>query len=335
MNGIILDLIVLIGFNDYLVSLNTKTIVMQNSRRKFLQNVGIAIAGVSLQPKVLWSKENIIAKKKMLIGIQLYSVREDMYKNPLGTLTALANMGYKNVEHANYVNGKFYGYPAQEFKKVLDGLGLHMPSGHTVMNPKDFDTSKNDFTDTWKKTVADAATMGQEYVISPWMDEKARSSYDGLMKQLEQFNKCGELCKTHGMKFGYHNHNFEFTEKVNGEIIYDLILTHTDPDKVMQQLDFGNMYGAGARGADWIKKYPGRFASLHVKDEIKAEKGEMNDGYESTTLGDGVVDPKAISLLAKEIGGSHHFIIEQESYQKLTPLEAAKLDLERMKTWNI
>ena len=109
MNGIILDLIVLVGFNDYLVSLNTKTIVMQNSRRKFLQNVGIAIAGVSLQPKVLWSKENIIAKKQMLIGIQLYSVREDMYKNPLGTLTALANMGYKNVEHANYVNGKFYG----------------------------------------------------------------------------------------------------------------------------------------------------------------------------------------------------------------------------------
>ena len=222
---------------------------MQNSRRKFLQNVGLAIAGVSLQPKVLWSKENIIAKKKMLIGIQLYSVRADMMKNPLATLTALANMGYQHVEHANYVNGKFYGYTASEFKKLLDGLGLHMPSGHTVMNPTHWDASKNDFTDTWKKTVEDAATMGQSYVISPWMDEKARSSYDGLMKQLEQFNKCGELCKAHGMKFGYHNHNFEFTEKVNGEIIYDLILTHTDPDKVMQQLDFGNMYGAGARGA--------------------------------------------------------------------------------------
>ena len=325
----------MVWFNDYLVSLNTKTIVMQNSRRRFLQNVGIAIAGVSLQPKVLWSKENIVAKKKMLIGIQLYSVRADMMKNPLATLTALADMGYKNVEHANYVNGKFYGWEAKEFKKVLDGLGLNMPSGHTVMNPTHFDTAKNDFTDVWKKTVEDAATMGQEYVISPWMDEKARSSYDGLMKQLDQFNKCGELCKAHGMKFGYHNHNFEFTEKVNGEIIYDLILKHTDPDKVMQQLDFGNMYGAGARGADWIKKYPGRFASLHVKDEIKAEKGEMNDGFESTTLGDGVVDPKAISLLAKQIGGAHHFIIEQESYQKLTPLEAAKVDLERMKTWNI
>jgi len=145
---------------------------MQNSRRRFLQNVGLAIAGVSLQPKVLWSKENIIAKKKMLIGIQLYSVRADMMKNPLATLTALAKMGYQHVEHANYVNGKFYGYTATEFKKVLDGLGLHMPSGHTVMNPTHWDTSKNDFTDTWKKTVEDAATMGQSYVISPWMDEK-------------------------------------------------------------------------------------------------------------------------------------------------------------------
>ena len=235
---------------------------MQNSRRKFLQNVGIAIAGVSLQPKVLWSKETVLAKKKMLIGIQLYSVRVDMMKNPMGTLTALAKMGYQHVEHANYVNGKFYGYQASEFKKVLGGLGLSMPSGHTVMTPNHWDAKKNDFTDVWKKTIEDAAVMGQEYVISPWMDEKARSSYDGLMRQLDQFNKCGELCKQQGMMFGYHNHNFEFTEKVNGEVIYDLILKHTDPDKVMQQLDFGNMYGAGARGADWIKKYPGRFASL-------------------------------------------------------------------------
>jgi hypothetical protein len=97
---------------------------MQNSRRRFLHNVGLAIAGVSLQPKVLWSKENIIAKKKMLIGIQLYSVRADMMKNPLATLTALAKMGYQHVEHANYVNGKFYGYTATEFKKSIGWLRI-------------------------------------------------------------------------------------------------------------------------------------------------------------------------------------------------------------------
>jgi sugar phosphate isomerase/epimerase len=155
------------------------------------------------------------------------------------------------------------------------------------------------------------------------------------MQQLEVFNKSGELCKASGMKFGYHNHDFEFKEKLNGTLMYDLILQNTDPNLVVHQLDFGNMYGAGGRAAEWVKKYPGRFQSLHVKDEIKAEKGEMNDGYESTILGDGVVDPKSIALLAKKIGGAHHYIIEQESYQGKAPLDCVKIDLERMKTWGI
>jgi sugar phosphate isomerase/epimerase len=308
---------------------------MQNSRRKFLQNTSLALMGLSLKPSVLWSSKDIMAKQKMLIGIQLYSVRDDMFKNPLGTLTALAKMGYTHVEHANYVNEKFYGWKAKEFRKVLDDLGLHMPSGHTVMSPKHWDASKKEFTAVWKKTVEDAAIMGQQFVISPSIEEDARNSYDGLMKLIEQFNKSGDLCKANGMKFGYHNHNFEFTEKLNGDLMYDIILKNCDPSNVIQQLDFGNLFGTGARGADWINKYPGRFQSLHVKDEIKSEKGEMNDGYESTILGNGLVDPKAVSFLAKKIGGAHHFIIEQESYQGLTPLECAKIDLERVKAWGI
>ena len=119
--------------------------------------------------------------------------------------------------------------------------------------------------------------------------------------------------------------------------MYDLILQHTDPNLVVHQLDFGNMYGSGGRAAEWVSKYPGRFQSLHVKDEIKSEKGkgELNDGYESTILGEGVVDPKSIALLAKKIGGAHHFIIEQESYQGMTPLDSVKKDLAIMKTWGI
>ena len=308
---------------------------MQNSRRKFIQNASLAIVGASLKPSAFWSNSISVTDTKRLIGIQLYSVREDMKKNPLETLTALSKMGYEFVEHANYINRKFYGWTATEFKKVLNDLGLKMPSGHTVMAAKHWDNTAKDFTDDWKKTVDDAATLGQAYVISPWMDEKLRSSYDGLMLQLDVFNKSGELCKKSGMKFGYHNHDFEFREKINGTLIYDLILEHTDPNLVIHQLDFGNMYGAGGRGAEWINKYPGRFQSLHVKDEIKSAKGEMNDGYESTILGTGVVDPKAIALLSKKIGGAHHFIIEQESYQGITPLECAKKDLEIIKTWGI
>jgi len=307
---------------------------MKNSRRKFIQNASLALVGASLKPSALWASTNMAASKN-IIGVQLYSVRAEMYKKPLETLTAIAKMGYQHVEHANYVNRKFYGWTATEFKKVLNDLGLKMPSGHTVMGAIHWDNTKKDFTDDWKLTVEDAAAMGQEYVISPSMDDKLRSTYDGLMLQLDVFNKSGELCKANGMKFGYHNHDFEFKEKLNGTLMYDIILQHTDPNLVVHQLDFGNMYGAGGRAAEWINKYPGRFQSLHVKDEIKAEKGEMNDGYESTILGDGVVDPKAIALLAKAKGGAHHYIIEQESYQGIAPLDCVKIDLERIKTWGI
>jgi sugar phosphate isomerase/epimerase len=309
---------------------------MKNSRRSFLKNSTLAMVGASFLPKVVEAAMIAGKKEKSFIGIQLYSVRADMMKNPLETLKALSDMGYQYVEHANYVNRKFYGYTAVEFKKVLADLGLSMPSGHTVMNATHFDKAKNDFSDAWKYTVDDAATMGQEYVISPWMDEKLRHSYDGLMYQLDVFNKSGELCKKQGMKFGYHNHDFEFTEKINDTPIYDLIIKNTNPDLVIQQLDFGNMYGSGGRAKEWIDKYHGRFPSLHVKDEIKsAGKGEMNDGYESTTMGDGVVDPKMLCLLAKKVSGAKHFIIEQESYQNRTPLEAAKINLATMKTWGL
>jgi sugar phosphate isomerase/epimerase len=307
---------------------------MQNSRRKFIQNTGIALLGVGIAPTALWSK-NTIADAKTLIGIQLYAVRDNMFKDPLGTLKALSKMGYQYIEHANYVNRKLYGYTPIEFKKILDDLGMKMPSGHTSLNASHWNNQKKAFTDAWKYTIDDAVTLGQDYVISPWIDEKVRTSYDALMHQLEQFNLSGELCLESGMQFGYHNHNFEFIEKVNGQLIYDIILKETDPELVIHQLDFGNMFGIGARGMDWIKKYPGRFVSVHVKDEIKVPIGEMNDQHDSTILGNGLVDPKAVCLLAKAIGGTKQFIIEQESYQGIPPLECARINLERIKTWGL
>ncbi len=307
---------------------------MQNSRRKFIQNTGIALLGIGMTPSALWSK-NISADANTLIGIQLYAVRDAMFKDPLGTLKALSKMGYQYIEHANYVNRKLYGYTPIEFKKILDDLGMKMPSGHTSLNSNHWDANKKEFTAAWKYTIDDAVTLGQDYVISPWIDEKVRTSYDALMRQLEQFNLSGELCLESGMQFGYHNHNFEFIEKVNGQLIYDIILKETDPELVIHQLDFGNMFGIGARGMDWIKKYPGRFVSVHVKDEIKVPIGEMNDQHESTILGNGLVDPKAVCLLAKAIGGTKQFIIEQESYQGIAPLECARINLERIKTWGL
>jgi sugar phosphate isomerase/epimerase len=303
---------------------------MPTSRRTFLKNSSIALAGSSFLPGHIFGQN----KQQELVGIQLYSIRDDMKTDPLGSLKQLVAMGYKNVEHANYVDRKFYGYSASEFKKVLDDLGLKMPSGHTVMSAKDWDENKKDFTDKWKQTVEDAATLGQQYVVSPWLDESLRKNYDDLVRFLQLFNKCGELCKKSGMKFGYHNHDFEFMFSLNNKLIYDIILENTDPSLVAHQLDIGNMYGAGGRAEQIIEKHPGRFELLHVKDEIKADKkGEMEGGYESTVLGKGVIPVKQILDLAKKSGGTTQFIIEQESYQGKTPIECAKEDLAMMKNW--
>jgi len=308
---------------------------MKVSRRKFLMSGSMSFAGTMLLPKSFLAMNNIFhSGNNHIIGIQLYSVRDDMKNDPLSTLKQLAAMGYKNVEHANYVNRKFYGYAPVEFKKVLDDLGLKMPSGHTVMNGADWDKTANDFTDKWKQTVDDAATVGQKYVISPWLDESLRKDYDDLVRFLDIFNKCGELCKKSGLKFGYHNHDFEFKYSLNGKQIYDIILDKTDPHLVLQQMDIGNMYGAGGRALDILKKHPGRFESMHVKDEIKSpDKGEMNDNYESTVLGKGVLPVKEIIDLAKKSGGTTEFIIEQESYQGKTPIQCAQEDLKVLQNW--
>lgn len=301
---------------------------MNTSRREFVKNSTWALAGAALFSESLL----VTGKKKTLTGIQLYSIRDDMKKSPLDTLKKLADMGYRYVEHANYIDRKFYGYSAKEFKKILGDLGLHMKSGHTEMGASAWNESKNDFSDAWKYTVEDAAVAGQQYVISPWLEESYRKDINVLKRFLDVFNKSGELCKKSGMKFGYHNHDFEFNTMLDGMRLYDIILKETDPDLVIQQMDMGNMYGAGGRALELLNQYPGRFPSLHVKDEIKSEKGSMS-GYESTILGTGVVPVKEVLDLSKKMAGTVHFIIEQESYQGKTPMDCAKEDLQIMKQW--
>jgi sugar phosphate isomerase/epimerase len=197
---------------------------MNTSRRTFLKNSSIALAGSMAFSNGIFAQK----RARQITGIQLYSVRDEMKKDPLATLKQIKEMGYVYVEHANYVDQKFYGYPAADFKKVLDDLGLKMLSGHTVMNKQHWDEGKKDFTDVWRKTIEDAAAVGQEYVISPWLDESYRKNFDDLKRYMEVFNKSGALCKKSGMKFGYHNHSFEFSTKLNNMKVYDIILKYTD-----------------------------------------------------------------------------------------------------------
>jgi sugar phosphate isomerase/epimerase len=300
---------------------------MKTSRRTFVKAGALAAIGAAIYPRTIFGA----ALPKAMVGIQLYSIRDAMSKDPLGTLTQLAKMGYVYVEHANYNDRKFYGYAPLEFKKVLDGLGLKMISGHTVMGKEHWDEAKKDFSDSWKFTVEDAATLGQKWVISPWMDESMRKTYGDFKRYMEVFNKSGELCKKSGMKFGYHNHAFEFSESLNGEKVFDIMMKSIEPGLVSMQLDIGNLYNGGAVALDVMNQYPGRFDIIHVKDEIAATSG--NEKYESTILGEGIVNAQKVTDLAATIGGTKCFIIEQESYGKKTPMDCVKEDLEIMKKW--
>jgi sugar phosphate isomerase/epimerase len=179
--------------------------------------------------------------------------------------------------------------------------------------------------------VDDAAILGQQYVVSPSMDNSMRKTYDDFKRYMDVFNKCGELCKKQGMKFGYHNHDFEFSEKLNNEMLFDIMMKSMDPELVVVQLDMGNLYNGGAIALDIVKKYPGRFENIHVKDEIMAEGG--NEKYESCVLGEGIVNTKKVTRLATKIGGTKVYIIEQESYQGKTPMECVREDLAIIRKW--
>lgn len=297
------------------------------NRKSFIKTSALALAAIAIPDTFL----NNSKYPKNLVGLQLYSVREAMKANPLDTLQQLSTMGYRFVEHANYIDRKFYGYPAKEFVKILKDLGLKMPSGHTVFTTNHWDYVSKDFTREWKYTIEDAATCGQQFVISPSLEYAQRKTVDDIKAFMEIFNKNGELCKKSGMKFGYHNHDFEFSQKLGNQTVFELILDNTDPNLVMQQLDMGNLYNGGADALDIVKKYPGRFESWHVKDEILSST--KHEKYESTILGKGIVPVKEILDIAVKTKGFGHLIIEQESYQGIAPLDSVKSDLNIMRSW--
>jgi sugar phosphate isomerase/epimerase len=300
---------------------------MKTSRRTFVKTSTLAVLGAAVFPGSVFAA----GKQKGMVGLQLYSVRNEMAKDPLGSLTQLAEMGYVYVEHASYINRKFYGYSAPEFRKVLDGLGLKMISGHTVMGRQHWDEAKKDFSDSWKFTVEDAAVLGQKWVISPSMDANMRKTYDDFKRYMDVFNKSGELCKKSGMKFGYHNHAFEFSEKLNNEKVFDIMMNSLDTNLVAMQLDIGNLYNGGAVALDVMNQYPDRFEIIHVKDEIESNGG--SEKYISTVLGEGIVETKKVVTLARKIGGTNCYIIEQESYGTRTPMDCVNEDLAIMKKW--
>jgi len=284
----------------------------QQSRRDFLKTGTLATAGFSLLSNKLFAGYKKPEVRN--IGVQLWSVKEDMMKDAKGTLEKVAKMGYKQVEGFGYAEGKFFGVPTDEFAKILSGNGLKMPSAHGMITSKDY--TNGNFSDAFKKMSDDAKKVGQKYMIAPYMVDEDRSKGKFMA---EMFNKAGEHCKAMDMKFGYHNHDFEFKE-YDGTTMYKTLLDNTDKDLVTFEMDLYWVKYAKQNPIEWFKNYPERFRLFHVKDHdpIKNVSVEVGEG-----------DINFQEIFNSKLSGAKYFIVELENYKR-PALEGIEISLHNL-----
>jgi sugar phosphate isomerase/epimerase len=201
-------------------------------------------------------------------------------------------MGYKQVESASSSLGHFYGLSAAEMKKKCLANGLTLRSGHVQIDNE------------WKQTLQEAGESGQEYLICSSMPTNGQT-ISNYKKVAEDFNKAGRECQAHGIKFGYHNHDYEF-ETVDGQVLYNVLLENTDPTLVHMEIDLGWVIASGKDPLAYFNKYPGRFPLWHLKDMDVASK-------KSVELGKGQLDIKRIFRQSK-LAGMKYFFVEQEEF---------------------
>ena len=241
-------------------------------------------------------------------GIQLYTVRKEMLQDAIGTMKQVAALGFKQIESARSDKGNYYGLKPSEIKQLCKDLDLTLRSGHVHID------------DQWQQTMNDAAEAGQEYIICSSMPSKGQTT-DNYKRAAESFNKSGAECKKLNLKFGYHNHDYEF-ENENGKILYDVLVENTDKSLVNMELDLGWVIAAGKDPIHYFKQFPGRFPLWHLKDMDLVKKN-------STEFGKGSLDIKKM-LSNSDKSGMKYFFVEQEEYSS-SPFESMKYNLDYLK----
>lgn len=211
------------------------------------------------------------------IGLQLYSIRDSIGKDVPAAIAKVGKMGYKFVEPAGYADGKFYGMEPAAFKSLCQSNGMSVLSSHVGQELPD--SANIEKTMAWWDACIDAhVAVGAKFLIQPFMGAGAYRSLDTLKRYCDYFNMIGEKCKAKGIQFGYHNHDKEFSTKLEGQTIYDFMLTNTDPQKVTFEMDLYWAVMGGANPVDYFNKYPGRFELWHIKDKYEVGgEGTMMD----------------------------------------------------------
>ena len=270
-----------------------------NNRRNFLKTSGLLTAGLFINPSEL-------LKTKRAAGIQLYTLRELIVKDPTSVINKVALAGFKEVEmYGLSAEKRFFGLSVKDFASLLKQNNLKSPSGHYM--PEKF-LFENGSVDEVKKLCDVGQMMGHQYIVIPWMAEERRKTIDQYKRLAERINKAGEICKTANLQLAYHNHDFEFFN-IKGQKGYDILLKETDANLVKMEMDIYWVISAGYNPVDLFKANPGRFPMLHVKDMDKINK-KMN-----TEIGNGSIDFKKIFKLAKLAGVKHYYVEQENNYK--------------------
>lgn len=264
------------------------------NRRDFIKTTGLSAAACCAGDFLKWSSD---AKP---LGIQLWTVRDQMAAHPEATLERLASMGFTHVELFGY-DGNLFGLKPLEFWWILKNTGLKAISSHhnTGRIAGGAGTLKTD----WNRTVDELASIGVQYAVCAWLDPQERSEehYRELPDLLE---KSSEIARKSGLRFGYHNHDFEFEPMADG-LKYDFLLRNTAPANVFMELDLYWLTKTGQDPLQYFDQYPGRFPLWHVKD--------LTASGEFAALGEGTIDFRKIFASRKKAGLEHWFVEQDES----------------------
>lgn len=275
----------------------------ERTRRSFLKTTSaLAVCGGSV------FKSAFSAGKQIPIGVQLYCVRKELAEDFDKTMAAVAEIGFDGVEFADY-----FGRSAKELRKSLDDNGLKCCGTHIVLPDM--------LGDKLKETVEFNLTLGNPYLIVRWLDESFRTSPEVFDKTVELFNEVAANLKPHGLRVGYHNHDYIF-QKFNGKFLWDILGDGTSKDVILQ-LDTGNaMVQSGVDVVELLKWHPGRTGTIH----IKPYSSKKPDAY----LGDDELNWPAIIKLCQTSAGTEWYIVEYE-VEGIPPLDALKDNYLRFK----
>jgi sugar phosphate isomerase/epimerase len=275
------------------------------TRRNFIKSTAMTSLAIAALPGILRA-----SPVRPNIGLQLYTLRDLVGLDLKGTLKKVAGIGYNWLELAGYADGKFYGLPPAELRKMVDDLGMKVISSHAGITPEES-----------RQAIDAHSELGATYLVFPWVSMPEKPVRDDFSRLAKKLNDLGDACRKSGLKFGYHNHAFEFV-KIEDTTGYDILMNDTEPANVCFESDLYWMVYAGVDPVHYFKKYPGRFKLWHVKDmEDTPEKG-------FAPVGTGSIDFSRI-FAEKETAGMEYFFVEQDTC-KDDPLKSVKISYKNL-----